>query len=191
MQLRRQETIVPNGPVRDAPVRPPACTLRSPSLCPSSPFSWYFTPSHPVVAFGSPQVHQTVLAVIPVLSSTLLPGFTGRDFITTTGSSATLHVISGLLESPLAGPPSLSDTSPSNDTGLPQLGQAPCERSHPHTRNRSDRVLDIALFCRLAAPVAPNQVRLRYVPLTSYGFLQTPPLPVTPLPFGLSSPRSG
>ena len=82
-------------------------------------------------------------------------------------------------------------SSPSDDTGLPQLGQAPCERSHPQSRNRSDRVLDIALFCRLATPVAPNLVRLRYVPLTSYGFLQTPPLPVTPLPFGLSSPRSG
>ncbi|MEJ1342837.1 MAG: hypothetical protein RPU35_14165, partial [Candidatus Sedimenticola sp. (ex Thyasira tokunagai)] len=36
-----------------------------------------------------------------------------------------------------------------------------------------------------------EQVRLRYVLLTSYGFLQTPPLPVTPLPFRLSSPRSG
>jgi hypothetical protein len=82
-------------------------------------------------------------------------------------------------------------TAPSDDTGLPQLGQAPCERSHPQTHNRSDRVLDFALFCRLVAPVAPNQVHLRYVPLTSYGFLQTPPLPVTPLPFGLSSPRSG
>jgi len=31
------------------------------------------------------------LTVVPVLSSTLLPGFFGRDFCTTTGSSATLH----------------------------------------------------------------------------------------------------
>ena len=37
----------------------------------------------------------------------------------------------------------------------------------------------------------PNQVRLRCVQLTSYRFLQTLPLPATPLRFGLSSPWSG
>jgi len=38
----------------------------------------------------------------------------------------------------------------------------------------------------------PNQVRLRcYVPFTSYRFLQTLPLPETPLRFGLISPQTG
>lgn len=138
------------------------------------------------------------LATVPPDSAGGHPGF-----VLQLCYQASLAGISSLLQAHL--PPCMSlvhclshllpchprNTAPSNDTGLPQLGQAPSERSHPQTRNRSDRVLDFAPFCRLAAPVAPNQVRLRYVPLTSYGFLQTPPLPVTPLPFGLSSPRSG
>lgn len=44
-------------------------------------------------AFGSDQPLQTKLQVVPVLSSTLLPGFIGRNFITTTDSSATSHCI--------------------------------------------------------------------------------------------------
>jgi hypothetical protein len=42
-------------------------------------------------AFDSDQFLQTKLQVIPVLSSSLLPAFTGRNFITTTDSSATSH----------------------------------------------------------------------------------------------------
>lgn len=50
-----------------------------------------FRPSHPYRAFDlvRPAVHKT--AVIPVFSSTLLPGFIGRNFFTTTASSATSH----------------------------------------------------------------------------------------------------
>lgn len=40
-------------------------------------------------------------------------------------------------------------------------------------------------------PVMPNLVRLRDVLFISYRFLQTLPLPATPLRFGLSSPYSG
>src|SRR6266545_3057459 len=40
-------------------------------------------------------------------------------------------------------------------------------------------------------PVKPYQVHLRCVQFTSYRFLQTLPLPATPLRFGLSSPWSG
>jgi hypothetical protein len=37
----------------------------------------------------------------------------------------------------------------------------------------------------------PYLVRFRYVPFTSYCFLQTLPLPETPLQFGLTSPDQG
>jgi len=40
-------------------------------------------------------------------------------------------------------------------------------------------------------PVTPNQVRLRCAPYAAYGFLQTLPLPTTPLPIGVTSPKSG
>ena len=55
-----------------------------------------FTPSHHPTTFdgGLPAVSPT--AVIPVLSSTRLPAFTGRNFFTTTGSSATSHAIAFL-----------------------------------------------------------------------------------------------
>lgn len=50
-----------------------------------------FRPSHPGRAFGPVRSADPVSAVIPVLSSTLLPGFAGRNFFTTTASSATSH----------------------------------------------------------------------------------------------------
>src|SRR5690606_3693737 len=48
-----------------------------------------FRPSHPVKAFDLAQSAEPPPAVVPVLSSTLLPGFTGQNFLTTTASSAT------------------------------------------------------------------------------------------------------
>ena len=50
-----------------------------------------FRPSHPTKAFGLAQSAEPPPAVVPVLSSTLLPGFSGRNFLTTTASSATSH----------------------------------------------------------------------------------------------------
>ena len=50
-----------------------------------------FRPSHPNKAFDPARSAEPPPAVIPVLSSTLLPGFIGRNFITTTASSATSH----------------------------------------------------------------------------------------------------
>src|SRR5690554_2204980 len=50
-----------------------------------------FRPSHPTRAFGPDRSAEPPPAVIPVLSSTLLPGFSGRNFLTTTASSATSH----------------------------------------------------------------------------------------------------
>lgn len=50
-----------------------------------------FRPSHPTRAFGPDRSAGPPPAVVPVLSSTLLPGFSGRNFLTTTASSATSH----------------------------------------------------------------------------------------------------
>ena len=50
-----------------------------------------FRPSHPARAFDPARPTEPPPAVVPVLSSALLPGFTGRNFITTTASSATSH----------------------------------------------------------------------------------------------------
>jgi hypothetical protein len=54
-------------------------------------FRMNFIPSHPDEAFDTHQSLPTKRQVVPVLSSSLLPAFTGRDFITTTESSATSH----------------------------------------------------------------------------------------------------
>ena len=48
-------------------------------------------------AFGDRSLVRTKPDVIAVLSSTRLPGFTGRDLLTTTGSSATSHHMSHFL----------------------------------------------------------------------------------------------
>lgn len=52
-----------------------------------------FRLSHPIKAFGLAQSAEPPPAVVPVLSSTLLPGFAGRNFLTTTASSATSHLL--------------------------------------------------------------------------------------------------
>lgn len=143
-------------------------------------------------AFGERQAHRSPPAVIPVFSSTLLPGFFGRNFITTTGSSATRHVMPRPLESLLAGRVSVKKKILSDDTGLPQLMSGfPVEYAVLNHCVRYDQVLGFALFCTLTSPPQPYLVRFRYVHSTSYGFLQTLSLPITPLPFGLSSPWSG
>jgi len=51
--------------------------------------------------------------------------------------------------------------------------------------------LGFALFCTLTAPNLPNQVRLRCVPLTSYGFLQTLPLASNALATRITFPSVG
>lgn len=52
-----------------------------------------FRPSHPAKAFDLVRPAEPPPAVVPVLSSTLLPGFTGQNFLTTTASSATSHLL--------------------------------------------------------------------------------------------------
>jgi hypothetical protein len=136
--------------------------------------------------------------VIAVFSSTRLPGFIGRDFFTTTGSSATSHHVGRTLELPLAagltrisrfaygganaarmmpGFPSYCAGSLFMITSSSTYCRCPCigHRDFSHTRPDS----------------RPNQVRLRYVPSTSYRFLQTSPLASDALASRILFPMDG
>ena len=72
--------------------------------------------------------------------------------------------------------------------GFPSYLPAPSKLPHPQPRYGVRSGIGLRDSLHAYPPVAPNQVRLRYVQLTSYRFLQTLPLPATPLRFGLSSP---
>ena len=113
--------------------------------------------------------------VVKVFSSTRLPGFTGLDFLTTTGSSATSHCVARFLESPLG-------------TRLPTRSFRCVRRTVPGFPSYcagslltipSSNTLGVCLCIGLRAILhtyphrAPNQVHFRYVPSTSYRFLQT------------------
>jgi hypothetical protein len=63
-----------------------------------------FSPSQTTDAFGAASLVRTKPDVIAVFSSTRLPGFSGRDFLTTTGSSATSHRVSAFLSCLLKSP---------------------------------------------------------------------------------------
>jgi len=96
------------------------------------------------------------------------------------------------LESPLA-PSLLPSPTVRNETirGFPSYLPAPCKLPHPQSRCEIRSGIGLRVTLHACPPAAPNQVRLRCVQLTSYRFLQTLPLPATPLRFGLSSPWSG
>ena len=78
------------------------------------------------------------------------------------------------------------------DARLPQLLNGPLSEMPP-----SNTVLGLTeyralrYFARFAAPNLPNQVRLRCVPLTSYGFLQTLPLASSALAIRITFPSVG
>ncbi|MGE4403684.1 MAG: hypothetical protein AB7F61_18690 [Desulfobulbus sp.] len=61
-------------------------------------------PSHDAAAFGAPRPPPTRRRVVPVFSSSRLPAFIGRNFLTTTESSATSHHIAEALGLPLRPP---------------------------------------------------------------------------------------
>ena len=84
-------------PTVTAPNEPaPSGGLFHPDIT-SKRFGWNlrfdFTPSQTGMLLASYRLLVVWRPVISVLSSTPLPGFTGRNFITTTGSSATSHRI--------------------------------------------------------------------------------------------------
>ena len=152
--------------------KPPVIFFRTSSLRKCRRF-WHFR--HPVATWHY---------VIPVLSSSPSLAFIGRNLITTMESSDSPQRIKDSSAFALSSLISCAE----HYGASPVTCLDPCERSHPQSRRWSDQVLDIPLFCRVIHHHPPKQVRFRYVPFTSYRFLQTPPLPVTPLRFGLSSP---
>jgi hypothetical protein len=88
--------------------------------------------------------------VVSVFSSRLLPAFIGRNFFTTTGSSATSHRIV-----PPGSPLELRYLQPllsENDMRLPQLPRTPGKLRHPQSPNGTDQVSGFALFCTLTLP---------------------------------------
>jgi len=140
------------------------CPAPSGGLCPDSPSSsdfgnlrTNFIPSHDTAAFGSPRPPQTRRRVVPVLPSRRLPAFIGRNFITTTESSATSHRIVWPRVSPCAALFRKPTAGSRNDTRLPQLPRVPCELPHPQSRSGSDQVSGFALFCTLTHP--PRRIR--------------------------------
>ena len=150
-------------------------------------FQINFTPSQLSALLYLWQLLWITPQVISVLSSTPLPGFSGGNFNTTTGSSATLQSILPFLNLFLSGniliTLELYRASPVNDCSLWMIPSS----------STSAVCLSIGLYLiTQACPLLqPNQVRFRYVPFTSYRFLQTLPLPETPLRFRLISPQTG
>lgn len=122
--------------------------------------------------------------VISILSSIPLPAFIGRDFETTTASSATSHHNARRPGRPLE---VVHPAPPSNDARLPRLKQTPGEQCFPQAPYETDRITGCVLLSTLTASVWLNQVRFRYEPFISYRFLQPLPLPATS---SESSPRS-
>lgn len=167
-------------PVGQRPLADSIEPLASPKPSPveSSTFQVNFAPSHPAVAFGHRPSPQTLLRIVPVLPSTPSRAFAGRNFIATTGSSATRHRSLWIIPSSLT------------CTVCPRFGRRPCE-PFPSVIICCANYHFALLMGALAAPCLPYPVRSRYVPSTSYRFLQTRPLPAAPLRFGLISPRTG
>jgi len=117
--------------------------------------------------------------VVAVLSSTRLPGFTGRDFFTTTGSSATSHHFGEFLSFLLKPPTRISRFAFGGANAARMVPGFPsyCAGSlliiaSSNTHDRCPRIGRCAISHAYPGRV-PNQVRFRYGPSTSYYFLQT------------------
>jgi len=73
---------------------------------------------------------------------------------------------------------------------LPRVKRTPCERTHPQAHRGSDQESGFTLPRTLAAPAMPNQVHLRYDPLTSSSSFGLT-VASDALAFRFSSPWSG
>jgi hypothetical protein len=125
-------------------------------------------------ACGSGTPVRTWPHVVAVLSSTRLPGFKGRNFLTTTGSSATSHRFDFLLSCLLRA--STAPQTPRTMPGFPSYcAGSPLTITSSITSCRCPRI-GRRNFSHARPGRLPNQVRLRYGPSASYHFLQTPPL---------------
>ena len=130
-----------------------------------------FTPSQTLKAFDLASPQASGRLVVLVFSSTPLPGFIGRDFITTTGSSATSHRIALFLSFLLKTDYSQRRQCQASPVTSGSLNTAPSSitlRDCPHTGRRD--------IMHAYPPAPPNQVHFRYVPYSFYGFLRTSPL---------------
>ena len=143
-------------------------------------------------AFGNAPSAAIRRDVTTVLSSRLLPAFTGRGLLTTTGSSATSHRVNRSLSRPLNRRfRSLQATGrcqASPVTVLFSFERAPCWRLHPQPRPVLVHESGIALFCTLT----PTGRRIRFAfamnHQLSMASFRPRRWPATPLPFELSSP---
>lgn len=106
-----------------------------------------FTPSQTGALLASHRPPDVARPVISVLSSTPSPGFKGRNFITTTGSSATPHCFAADLPFGLSA--TCSAMARKQYGASPVTAPAPCRLHRPQSRHESEQVSDVALFCRL------------------------------------------
>ena len=129
-------------------------------------FQLNFAPSQRSALLALPPPRRTAPAVVLVFSSTPLPGFAGKDFLTTTGSSATLQSVSTFLSHLVS-----VDYHGMNSAGLPRLISGPWKRSHPQTRTRFVRVWGVALIGRLthrASRIRFACAMYRFLPIASF-----------------------
>lgn len=89
-----------------------------------------------------------------VFSSSLLPAFSGRAFLTTTDSSATCCDFRGFLNSFLSPP----TTFHGSQQASPVTALAPRRPFHPQTHPMVDQVLGFSLFCT----ITPIGCRIRF-----------------------------
>ena len=116
--------------------------------------------------------------VAAAFSSTRIRGFSGHDLLTTTGSSAASHRVSSFFMLPLEityrshRPNAACRTMP----GFPSYCAGSLSMITSSITCCRCSYTGHHVFLHTRPDSRPKQVRLRYVPSTSYRFLQTPPL---------------
>ena len=113
-----------------------------------------------------------MLIVGLVLPSTPLLAFIGVALLTTTGSSATSHSQHSWITPWTIRPTIWLDLMP----GFPSYCTGSLLEIPPSNTKQDWLSIGLRAILHAYPPVLPNQVHLRCVPLTSYGFLQTLPL---------------
>ena len=113
-----------------------------------------------------------MLIVGLVLPSTPLLAFIGLALLTTTGSSATSHSQHSWITPWTIRPTIWLDLMP----GFPSYCTGSLLEIPPSNTKQDWLSIGLRAILHAYPPVLPNQVHLRCVPLTSYGFLQTLPL---------------
>ena len=105
--------------------------------------------------------------VVSVFSSTLLPELLRQRLLHYYGLLRHLALPLAASGFPLRAPYRSYNASERKNTRLPRVKRTSCESIHPQTHRRADQIPGFTILRSLAAPAMPNQVHLRYVPLTS------------------------